>query len=194
MPLLRACELQLAAVREVRIMIWPADDPRLTMWQLSDDLTAAREARVSIRAWLSGLRSPSVAGFADDVVTVVSELAANAVVHGKPPVWLSARIDPSTGFVPMIVVTVTDSGGTEVSPSVPADDPEGGRGLAIVRALAHWAEAERHWNSTQVRAGWFTPELTVPSPRHQHCNTPSGTVRGGTRPGCPPRASLSAHS
>ncbi|HEX3961154.1 MAG TPA: ATP-binding protein [Trebonia sp.] len=191
---MRAPELQLAVVCEVRIMMWPADSPLLSMWQLSEDTTAARQARLAIRAWLSGLRIDPAGDVGADIVMVASELAANAVVHGQPPVWLSARVDLGSGYVPAIVITVTDGGGAEVSPPVSAPDSEDGRGLAIVAALADWTDTEKTWNATQVRAGFALPDLTVPSPRHQHCNTPSGTVRGGTRPGCPPRASLSAHS
>jgi anti-sigma regulatory factor (Ser/Thr protein kinase) len=174
-------------------MIWPADDPNLSMWRLSDDLTAAREARLSIRTWLSSLLNGEPNGpLSDCIIMSASELAANAVVHGTGPVFLTARVDYSSGYVPVIVVTVTDGGPSVVSPvgSVPAG--ESGRGLFIVEALADWTEVDRTWNATQVRAGFAAAALSVPRPRQVLQSAPSSTDLNGTRPGCPPNAPLSA--
>lgn len=176
-------------------MIWPSDDPLLTMWQLTGDLTAAGEARRALRAWLSGLRIDSADGTGADLILAASELVANAVTHGRPPVWLSARVDFASGYVPVLVISVTDGGDSADAPSVPAEkceDGERGRGLLIVDGLADWREVSAEWNACQVRIGFLVPGLTVPEPRRSARNTLPGTLAGGTRTGLPPAASLSA--
>lgn len=82
----------------------------------------------------------------DDVALVVSELVGNAVRHGTPPVSLDleARQDPSRWWVE---VRVRDHGRWD--PSRPAT--EGGRGLAIVRALSTELVVH-HEAGTDVRA------------------------------------------
>jgi anti-sigma regulatory factor (Ser/Thr protein kinase) len=99
-------------------------------WALPDDLTAARAARVHVAGDLA-LRGVSDA-VADDILLVASELAANAVRHGRPPARL--RLDYSPGRVR---VTVTSHGGS-ADPEIvdAATDTDHGRGLAMTQAVA----------------------------------------------------------
>ncbi|MEU3167763.1 ATP-binding protein [Streptosporangium sp. NPDC006930] len=104
-------------------------DPRTVCWDLPHDLPIVGKARAmaseTLAAW--GLHH-----LVDDVALVVGELLANAIVHGEPVVRLSLWADADE-----FQVQVTDRG-----PGQPRHltlDPESlhGRGLAIVRALAH---------------------------------------------------------
>jgi serine/threonine-protein kinase RsbW len=99
-------------------------------WVLPDDLSAARAARAHVADDLA--RRGVTDSRADDVLLVTSELAANAVRHGHPPVVL--RLDYTTSG---IRVTVSDHGG-EGEPAVldATSDAGHGRGLAMVQALA----------------------------------------------------------
>jgi anti-sigma regulatory factor (Ser/Thr protein kinase) len=90
----------------------------------------------------------------DDVALVVSELVGNAVRHGTPPVSLDLEAGMD-GRRWVVEVRVHDHGRWD--PTRPATD--GGRGLAIVRALA--AElVVRHGHGTDVRARLERPVLT----------------------------------
>ncbi len=99
-------------------------------WELPDDLSAARAARVHVAGDLALRGVPDEV--VDDILLVASELAANAVRHGLPPARL--RLDYSAGRVR---VTVTNHGGS-TDPEVidAATDAGHGRGLAIARAVA----------------------------------------------------------
>ncbi|MEV0754547.1 ATP-binding protein [Streptosporangium sp. NPDC050280] len=107
----------------------PVDDPRTVYWDLPHDLPIVGKARAmaseTLAAW-------ALHHLVDDAVLVVGELLANAIVHGEPVVRLSLWADADE-----FQVQVTDRG-----PGQPRHltlDPESlhGRGLAIVRALAH---------------------------------------------------------
>lgn len=101
------------------------------------------EARSFIRDTLHGW---SLDRHSDDAALVITELAANAVVHAMPrlpasetEVWLGLLLDPAH-----VMLTVSDSG--DNPPGYPATDGsdlrEHGRGLCIVDALAEewgWA-------------------------------------------------------
>ncbi len=68
----------------------------------------------------------------EDFVLVVSELISNSMLHGRPPRAYEVSLDQGDLFV-----TVDDA--DRVGPPAPlsaGDDAEGGRGLAIVQALA----------------------------------------------------------
>ncbi|GAA3416571.1 ATP-binding protein [Streptosporangium vulgare] len=105
------------------------DDPRTVYWDLPHDLPIVGKARAmageTLAAW-------ALHHLVDDVVLVVGELLANAIVHGEPVVRLSLWASPDE-----FQVQVTDRGPGR--PRHLALDPESphGRGLAIVRALAH---------------------------------------------------------
>lgn len=190
-------------------MIWPADDPLTTVWHLTPDMTAPREARLSLRAWLSGLQLDSATGVGADLILSADELVTNAVTHGEGDVWLSARVDLSTETGPALVVSVTDGGQYHPAPlysvdgsdcCAPYPDPaetESGRGLSIVQALLYaaggWKKVTRRWNGTQVLVSFPAPELLIPAQRHLSGNADSRTANG-TRTGCNPLASLSANT
>lgn len=76
----------------------------------------------------------------DDVALVVSELATNAILHNGPSFVAEACPDTSE-----IVVSIVDQ--TPGSPSQRTPDDSGGRGLAIVAALA------TSWGTDDVSGG-----------------------------------------
>jgi|GEM_PF-1726391 len=105
------------------------DESRTVYWDLPHDLPIVGKARAmaseTLAAW-------ALHHLVDDVALVVGELLANAIVHGEPVVRLSLWADADE-----FQVQVTDRG-----PGQPRHltlDPESlhGRGLTIVRALAH---------------------------------------------------------
>jgi len=86
--------------------------------RIADDLVGNGVARDSI----------------DDVVLVASELVGNAVVHTaarREQLAVSWEVEPVT-----VVVRVTDSSPTLPRPSAVDANQPGGRGLAIVAAIA----------------------------------------------------------
>ena len=99
-------------------------------WVLPDDLTAARVARGHVAEDLAHRGVPDAV--ADDILLAASELAANAIRHGRPPAVL--RLDYPAGRVR---VTVSNHGGSP-GPMVldAATDADHGRGLAMVQELA----------------------------------------------------------
>jgi serine/threonine-protein kinase RsbW len=99
-------------------------------WVLPDDLSAARAARAHVAEDLARRGVPD--SRADDILLVASELAANAIRHGRPPAIL--RLDYSAATVR---VTVSDHG-VSGEPAVldAATDMGHGRGMAMVQALA----------------------------------------------------------
>ena len=102
------------------------------IWQctLPEGPTAIAVARREIATLVAGRPH------ADEAVLITSELCTNAFVHGRPPVVLRARI---AGAVLRIEVENRNDGegGELESPrSMPSPDAEGGRGLAIVEAVA----------------------------------------------------------
>ena len=95
-------------------------------WTLPDDPTAARAARRHVADALS--QRPEL----DDALLVASELAANAVRHGRPPIELRLDVDART-----VRITVSDHGDATAPRIVSADPADGhGRGLAIIAGLA----------------------------------------------------------
>ena len=69
---------------------------------------------------------------ADSVRLTVSELLTNAIVHGRPPVAVVARVERQT-----LRVEVGDGSPERGSPQQTSGLASGGRGLAIVDAIAH---------------------------------------------------------
>ncbi|MFJ3856152.1 ATP-binding protein [Streptomyces sp. NPDC090085] len=80
---------------------------------------------------------------ADAVAVVTGELVANAIEHGDALVFRLSVARPSQDVVR---VWVTDRSHGQPAPRQAADDDEGGRGLAIVAALADdWGIEPTRW-------------------------------------------------
>ncbi|MEU6244069.1 ATP-binding protein [Streptomyces sp. NPDC047024] len=98
--------------------------------------TARRLVRAACAAW--GLRLA-----AENGALVVSELVANAVRHARRDSIrvVVERVAPGT-----VRVAVADFSRVLPEPCTPKDDEEGGRGVALVAALAsNWGTDERRW-------------------------------------------------
>jgi anti-sigma regulatory factor (Ser/Thr protein kinase) len=103
--------------------------------QLPTGPAALTVARTLVRRLCA---ASSMAGLADEAELVLSELVANASLHGRPPIWLTAACRKNC-----LHLAVAD-----MSPEEPriggrateeADGGDGGRGLLIVDALcAAW--------------------------------------------------------
>lgn len=124
-------------------------------WALPDDLTAAREARVLVSEDLGRRGIPD--GIADDVVLIASELAANAVRHGQPPVTLRLEFDADR------VRVVVGNHGSMADPHITAAGEEQGhgRGLAMVESLASDVGWSREGDRLDV---WADVSLAGPAP------------------------------
>lgn len=93
---------------------------------------------------------------AQDVVTVVSELVANAVVHARPAVVM--RICLPSSWSPVVRVEVGDGGPCEGwAPPLGGGEPdEHGRGALIVDSLSvrsgcrRWENGVIHWADVMV--------------------------------------------
>jgi len=90
------------------------------------------EARSAVRVVARGLwrLSPDTT---NDVIQVFSELLANAMQHGEPPI--SVRVDQ--GFTGAVTISIADAG--DALPEICRDVPEYAerlRGLVVVDALA----------------------------------------------------------
>lgn len=96
------------------------------MWVLPSDTTAAEAARTHVRSAL-GRRGPI-----EDAELIASELAANAVVHGHPPVTLKLERGPRS-----VRISVTNrASGAEPEVQHPGTGQKDGRGLALVESVA----------------------------------------------------------
>lgn len=122
---------------------------------------SGREARYALVSSLRDLDvDPTVV---DEAEIVISELVANAVRHAKPLADGTIRVN-WTVRAGVVEVEVTDGGG----PTIPRPAPRAlwaatGRGLRIVRGLAH------EWGVLEDRAGrtvWVS--LGGPSRRRSH--------------------------
>ncbi|MFD7918393.1 ATP-binding protein [Streptomyces sp. NPDC059740] len=107
--------------------------------RLSSTRRGARLARQLVLSQLCLWGVPVSGEFGADVASVVGELAANAVFHGRSPgrdFELAVSCSP-----PLLRVAVTDTRPERLPPSSghsprPAPEEEGGRGLRLVDALA----------------------------------------------------------
>ncbi len=116
-------------------------------WDLPDDMVAASVARGHAARWAAD--TGWMPEEADDLVLVVSELVANGVRHGSPPVAL--RIEPTDDAGAL--VTVTDAGSGSLPAAQEAGDDEGhGRGLSMVEALSSQTGWSRGDGTTTVWA------------------------------------------
>jgi len=95
-------------------------------WGLPADLEAAGLARTHVSAMLADHDA------ADDAALIASELVANAVEHGDPPIELSVEETPARL---RITVISAESSSLPEARSASAEDRRG-RGLTIVESLA----------------------------------------------------------
>lgn len=86
--------------------------------------TARRFVATTLRSWQGD-------GLVETAVLLTSELVTNAVRHARTP--LSVRLQ---GDARRIRVAVADTGPDEPVPRPPGSASEGGRGLALVSAMA----------------------------------------------------------
>jgi two-component sensor histidine kinase len=96
------------------------------------DPTSAATVRHSIAADLAAQAVPN--DCIDDVVLVASELVGNAVLHAGPS--FDHELDVTWELQPDAVLVQVRDGTTALPHRRPADGAPGGRGLAIVAALA----------------------------------------------------------
>lgn len=95
-------------------------------WGLPADLAAAGRARTHVSALLADHDA------ADDAALIASELVANAVEHGDPPIELS--VEETRGRL-RITVSSAETASLPEARSATAEDRRG-RGLTIVESLA----------------------------------------------------------
>ncbi|MFF4017345.1 ATP-binding protein [Streptomyces sp. NPDC001843] len=135
--------------------------PRTFTQLLSATRRGARLARLLAVTELGSWSVPR--DLTERTEAVVAELAANAVVHGRVPgrcFRLTLAFDPSVG---RLRVEVTDARGDlppRIATGAAAPDalPLGGRGLALVAALAdHWDCVPHPPGGKTVRAVLSTP-------------------------------------
>lgn len=89
-----------------------------------DALVVRSAARATLHSWGADV-------VADDIALVVSELTANAWVHGKPPIIVMLRLEDSS-----VLVEVSDAGPGIAEFSQPEPLGVHGHGLPITASLA----------------------------------------------------------
>ncbi len=140
-------------------------EARQVRLDLREDLACVAEAR---RFLLETLLAWEVAELYPDAVVVVSELATNAIKHGKCPCAMRLSL-----LADVLRVAVTDAGGGAPEPRQASPTREGGRGLYLVNALTSaWGMEPRPDGGKVVWA-----ELT-------RGTTPDGSRRVHFRDGC----------
>ena len=112
----------------------PREEHTVACWQLPSESTAAATARAITLRTLRRWRVPATAD-CDDIVLMVDELVANAVLHGYGPIGLRLTIDSAVGGA-LVRCEVSDASTIVPRPCDPAADAESGRGLLLVTALA----------------------------------------------------------
>jgi anti-sigma regulatory factor (Ser/Thr protein kinase) len=117
-----------SALRGAPVMPETPNGPRIACWDLPHDPSTVGKVRHLANETLTrwGLRN-----LADDMVLVIGELLANAIVYGEPPVRLSLRAGAGE-----LCVRVTDHGPDRPRHLDLGVEAVHGRGLTIVEALA----------------------------------------------------------
>ncbi|MFJ3144880.1 ATP-binding protein [Streptomyces halstedii] len=111
--------------------------------RLSATRRGARLARRLVVQQLDAWGVPYGSGLSDDVASIVAELAANAVLHGRVPGRdFEVRL---LRFADTLRIEVSDARGERRPESCePAEGAESGYGLTLVAALAaKWGVVER---------------------------------------------------
>jgi serine phosphatase RsbU (regulator of sigma subunit) len=132
-----------AALLVVHVPLWQGE--RAALFRAAGiDLVGGSEIAAHARAFASGvLRSWHVGeDLVDAGVLAVSELVANAAVHGRPPVRLRLRRTDRR-----LIVDVSDSDDHLPRRRLADDTDEDGRGIGIVAALAS------SWGARQLESG-----------------------------------------
>ncbi|GAA0970009.1 ATP-binding protein [Actinocorallia libanotica] len=127
---------------------------RTAAWELDPDLRAPGQARALTRTELSAWRVADPSDV-DDVVLMVDELVANAVVHGKGPIRLRLLLD---GL--LLRGEISDESPLEPPPAPVAErhfDAEDGRGLFLVAMLSADSGCS---GGTAGKTVWFTRWLS----------------------------------
>lgn len=112
---------------------------------------SATRARRAVRSfveseWPESLADPVLRDLVDDIELITAELIANSVRHGATPVSLYVVTAADDGCRSVTLVA-RDGGEWDESDS----DPDGGRGLLLVRALSARLDVERGGLGTTVR-------------------------------------------
>ncbi|MFC4529663.1 ATP-binding protein [Sphaerisporangium dianthi] len=120
---------------------------REVRWELRAEPGVTAECRAVLRVTLAAW---DLHDLIDDVLVVVTELLANALVHGGPPVHIAIGTAPDT-----VTGSVTDRGAGWPRLCPAGNESEHGRGLRIVAALTD------AWGVEPVEDGigktiWFT--------------------------------------
>ena len=119
---------------------WPLAEPGPPTYRaFPGQPRQVREARRWIKPLLAGLPA------ADDALLALSELASNAVIHSKSRLPRGVFIVRAVILMDLVRIEVTDQGGVWHGQFGP--DPQFGRGLSIVAALAS------AWGITGDQAG-----------------------------------------
>jgi serine/threonine-protein kinase RsbW len=125
---------------------------RLVCLDITGEASQLADVRSRLRKWAIAVGIPS--DYADDVELASYEALANAAEHaypsGRPRVDLEAVATTDRG----VLVTVRDHGRWRPPPPDPGFR---GRGLGMIRALAHRSEIERTDHGTVVHMRWFGP-------------------------------------
>ena len=122
-----------------------------TIASLPSDPRAPRQARALFDQNACAAHNPFAV---DEARLLVSELVANAVTYGAPPVILHIRCIDGVG----LRVGVSDSDPRVPAPLVTGSEAESGRGLRLVELLSDAWGVDAHDGGKQV---WF--RLNVPS-------------------------------
>ncbi|MFN8146178.1 MAG: ATP-binding protein [Candidatus Nanopelagicales bacterium] len=108
---------------------------------------ARRAVRVYVEEeWPESLDDAILRDLVDDIELVTAELIANSVRHGATPVSLHVATAADDGCRSVTLVA-RDGGEWDETDS----DPDGGRGLLLVRALSARLDVERGGLGTTVR-------------------------------------------
>ncbi|MET8246941.1 ATP-binding protein [Streptomyces sp. NPDC005202] len=88
---------------------------------------------------------------------IVAELAANAARHGRCDMTLGLTLEAG-----LLHIAVTDSGADAGPRQAPDDEDsdEHGRGLGIIKSLAHWIDTDKDTRGRRVRVGF---RITAPA-------------------------------